>query len=176
MPGMEKARKRKTLLYAFMLVALTALIVAIWISRSPTSLPTSNIRVSINAEVPSMSIDATSTQADYMCLASSEYGQLYLPKEFQCHSCFVSDENREIIDRQWRPDILLLVLRTENSFSVSEVNLSEITGRGLDTWYSIANRPDAFPAMSQCTAERLAVAHCAEQSGDCLFLFRRQPD
>jgi hypothetical protein len=174
--------KRKSLLYSFMLVAvilvaLMVLIVANWIAGNSTSLPTSSVRVSINANIPSISIDATSTQADYICLSSSEYGQLYLPKQFQCYSCFVSDEDREIIDRQWRPDTLLLVLRTENSLSVSEVNLSEIKGREVKTWYSgISYHPDSVTSMSQCTTERSAVAYCAEQSGRCLLLFRRQPD
>lgn len=133
--------------------------------------------LSIDASKPAIHINLGGESPEYMCLSSAEYGQLYLPMKYQCSSCTLSEESKEVIEDGWSPDTILLAVRKGDEFDVRKINLSFAREFPLYTWYSdVAFRPHRYPDMRQCAESGEVVASCSAFKGHCLFLFEKAKD
>lgn len=137
--------------------------------------PVNAQQITLNKEMHSMTVSIESGELDYMCLSSAEYGQLYLPEEFACHDCSVSEDSKELLNEAWGPDHILLITRSNNVLDVKRLDFSAASNMDMYTSYrNISYFPEKVNKMSQCTYAAVAVAGCHEQSGSCLMLFNRE--
>jgi hypothetical protein len=174
------------LLLAIGLASIGFALVRTYMYPATPTIPQDRAIISLNAAIPSITIDVSALDSDYMCLTSAEYDQLFLVREYNCFPCFseerMTEESFALRQREWIKDRLLLAIRKGDSFDLQDIDLSAITSREIDNTYNGAytvdgSTPDWPKTMSQCTRSKTATAYCYTLPyGACKFLFGSKPE
>jgi hypothetical protein len=174
------------LLLAIGLASIGFALVRTYMYPATPTIPQDRAIISLNAAIPSITIDVSALDSDYMCLTSAEYDQLYLVPEYDCFPCFsaelMTDESLALRQREWIKDRILLAIRKGDSFDLQDIDLSAITSREIANTYNGARTADGIGpnwprAMSQCTRSKRATAYCYTLPyGACKFLFGSKPE
>jgi hypothetical protein len=186
----NRALKTKTkgivLLLAIGLASIGFALVRTYMYPATPTIPQDRAIISLNAAIPSITIDVSALDSDYMCLTSAEYDQLFLVREYDCFPCFsaerMTEESFALRQREWIKDRLLLAIRKGDSFDLQDIDLSAITSREIDNTYNDVRRsdgsgPDWPKTMAQCTRSKKATAYCYTLPfGACRFLFGSKPE
>jgi hypothetical protein len=92
-------------------------------------------QITINEEMPSITVSIGSGEMDYMCLSSAEYGQPYLPEEFACHDCSISEDSKELLNEAWGPSHILLITRSNSVLEIKRIDFSTVSNTEMYTSY-----------------------------------------
>ncbi len=130
--------------------------------------------ITIDVDAPTISLKVDE-EASYICLSSAEYGQAYLPDEFQCHQCIRSEATTAALDAPWNENRPLLISKLGDEIRASEIDVSSISDHRISTWYkNISYYPEKAQGMSQCTSNTNVLATCYQTENGCLFMFQEQ--
>lgn len=155
--------------FIFAIALLPVLVFPVACSEHPVPEKT---YVSIGAGSETLKLVNMPNNFKYACLTSSEYGQAHLPKGFECYDCQVSEYDRSILEKDWRPDKILLLIRSDNIITVGDIDLNKLRTKELSTSYRYASRnPQKFEKFQQCTSKTNAAAQCVDDAGSCLLMF-----
>ena len=149
-------------------------VLALLVSCSEQGVP-EPVYVDVDAKSKALKLVNIPNNFKYACLTSSEYGQAYLPKGYECYDCEISEKHREILNRDYREDKILLLIRVNNKFIVSDVDLNKIMGLNPYTSYtSVAYNSEDFGEYSQCTSNINENIWCYRYLKSCLLMFVHQ--
>jgi len=122
----------------------------------------------------SLSREFTPNEFEYACLTHGEYHHPYLAKKYQCYDCQITKEGKTLISRGWKPDQLLLIIKSGKVMDIQNVILKKnVNDFKINTSYkSVSYFPDRYFPFEQCTQKASIKIECFfETNQGCLPLF-----
>ena len=170
----SKRNTKHLVLYLLFLGSFSMVILALFLNTGMQVVQNKTFKVEFDKTRPAISIELLESDIEYMCLTSAEYSQLHLPDGYECWDCSISSSSREVLEKPWSEDSIIIAYKSGPNLSIHEIRLPEFDGYRLKTWYrSVSYRPETYRNMSQCTRRTVRdIATCNHKAfGECLFLF-----